>query len=174
VYARGNDRRPIYLDDTDRRNYLSMLGRVCRRKRWRGLAYCLMDNHVHLLLETPEANLGAGMQRLHSLYAQTFNERHRRSGHVFQGRYGAVRMLSDEQLWTAVAYIVRNPVDAGLCERPGEWPWSSHAATLGRSSQDWLDVERLLGHLGESDDVRSRYAELTMGAAGVEPATSRV
>ena len=113
-------------------------------KRWRCLAYCLMDNHVHLLIETPEANLGSGMQWLHGFYAQAYNERHGRVGHVFQGRYGAVRITSDEQLWTVAAYIANNPVEGGLCARPEDWPWSSHAAAiLGRPSPDWLDVERL-------------------------------
>ena len=84
VYARGNDRRAIYLDDGDRAAYLAMLGRVVVMKGWRCLAYCLMDNHVHLLIETPEPNLGSGMQRLHGLYAQSHNERHGRSGHLFQ------------------------------------------------------------------------------------------
>jgi len=162
VYARGNDRRVIYLDDLDRQNYLRMLGRVVTRKRWRCLAYCLMENHVHLLLETPEANLGAGMGPFHSLYAQTFNERHGTSGHLFQGRYGATRVLTDEQLWTAAAYIARNPVAAGLCARPEEWAWSSHLAALGRPSPDWLDTSRLLEFFGRtSAEGRRRYAALT-------------
>ena len=92
MYARGNGGQEIFLDDADRWRYLAMLGDVVVRMRWRCLAYCLMRNHVHLLAETPAANLGAGIQRLHGRYAQKFNERHRRSGHVFQGRYGAVRV----------------------------------------------------------------------------------
>jgi REP element-mobilizing transposase RayT len=114
VFARGNDRREIYLDDFDRKIYLVMLGRVTRRQRWRCLAYCLMPNHVHLLVETPEANLGAGMQRLHGSYAQTFNERHGRSGHVFQGRYGSVLITRDEQLWT-----VARPTSPSIQSGPG-------------------------------------------------------
>jgi putative transposase len=120
-----------------------------------------MDNHVHLLVETLEANLAAGMRRLHGLYAQTFNERHGRSGHVFQGRYGAVRMKSDEQLWAVAAYIARNPVDAGLCDSPEEWAWSSHAATLGSACPTWLDAERLLQLFGAAGgQARRRYSEL--------------
>jgi REP-associated tyrosine transposase len=108
-------------------------------KRWNCPAYCLMGNHVHLLVETPEANLAAGMQLLHGVYAQRHNRRHRRSGHLFQGRFGATRLRSDEQVSQVVLYIAQNPVEAGLCARPEQWPWSS-----------W------------------------MGAAGFEPATSRV
>jgi putative transposase len=160
VFARGNDRREIYLDDLDREVYLAMLGRVTRRQRWHCLAYCLMPNHVHLLVETPEANLGAGMQRLHGKYAQIFNERHGRCGHVFQGRYGSVLMETDEQLWHVAGYIALNPVRAGLCARPEEWPWSSHAATLdGGGPHAWLDDRRLLSHFaGLGGDARRRYA----------------
>jgi putative transposase len=162
VYARGNDRQCIYRDDVDRTTYLRMLGRVVIRQNWRCLAYCLMNNHVHLLLETPEPNLGAGMQRLHGRYAQTFNERHGHCGHVFQGRYGSVRITSDEQLWTVAAYIARNPVESGLCERSEHWPWSSHAAVLGRPSPHWLDVERLLWYFDPTGgDGRGRYGEFT-------------
>jgi putative transposase len=163
VFARGNDRRAIYVDDADRRIYLATLGRVTRRQRWRCLAYCLMPNHVHLLVETPLANLGAGMQRLHGSYAHIFNERHGRSGHVFQGRYGAVRITTDEQLGAVAAYVALNPVVAGLCDQPDRWAWSSHAATLGaRRKQPWLDVARLLSFLeGLGGDPFERYAAIT-------------
>jgi putative transposase len=159
VYARGNDRRLVYLDDADRWTYLALVGRVVCRTRWHLLAYCLMDNHVHLLVETPEPNLGKGMQRLHGGYAQTFNERHGRAGHVFQGRFGATPVTSDEQLWWVVAYIARNPVEAGLCARPGDWPWSSHGA--GSAPPRWLDHRRLLEHMGGSGgDPADRYADV--------------
>jgi REP element-mobilizing transposase RayT len=78
VFARGNDRGLIYLDDADRAEYLRLLGQVVRWKRWRCLSFCLMDNHLHLLVETPEANLASGMQWLHGRFAQLFNERHDR------------------------------------------------------------------------------------------------
>jgi putative transposase len=160
VFARGNDKRLIYRDDVDRRMYLRMLRGTVKR-RWRLLAYCLMENHVHLLVETPVANLGAGMQRMHSLYAREFNTRHGRSGHVFQGRYGAVRIKTDEQLWTVAAYVARNPVEAGLCVRPDEWPWSSHAAAVTGEAPDWIDVSRLLSYFGSAGgDPRQRYAAM--------------
>jgi putative transposase len=133
VYARGNGREAIYRDPIDMQTYLGMLGQVVRSKRWFCLAYCLMNNHVHLLLETPEANLSSGMQRLHSGYARSFNARHGSVGHVFQGRYGAVRIVTDGQLCAAAAYIARNPVDAGLCVRPEHWPWSSYGS-VGEAS----------------------------------------
>jgi putative transposase len=160
VYARGNDRRAIYLDDDDRQRYLRMLGVIVVRQRWRCLAYCLMDNHVHLLIETPEPNLGAGMGAFHSLYAQTFNERHGTVGHLFQGRYGATRVRTNEQLWAVVSYITQNPVEAGFCDDPDQWRWSSHAVMRGKDSPPWLDTTRLLELFGSTDR-----------AAGVRPLT---
>jgi REP element-mobilizing transposase RayT len=160
VYARGNDRRRIYLDDADRERYLAALGRVAERQRWGCMAYCLMDNHVHLLIETREPNLGTGMHRLHGGYAQSFNARHGCTGHLFQGRYGAVRIKSDAQLVATVAYIVRNPVEAGLCARPEEWAWSSHGATLAGRAPAWLDVAGLLRYFGAAGgEPRRRYAD---------------
>ena len=86
-----------------------------KRTGWRILSYCLMGNHMHLLIETQEPNLGTGMHRLHGGYAQYFNRRHGFSGHLFQDRYDSVTIENDAQLWTAAAYIARNPVTAGLC-----------------------------------------------------------
>src|SRR5687768_8730792 len=87
VYARGNDRRRIFLDDEDRRRYLALLAAVTSHRRWLTMAYCLMDNHVHLLIETLEPNLGRGMHRLQGGFAQWFNKRHGTTGHVFERRY---------------------------------------------------------------------------------------
>ena len=148
VYARGNDRRRIFLDDVDRLGYLRILGETIVRTGWRCLGYCLMNNHVHLLIETPEPNLAVGMRRLHGGYAQLLNARHGRSGHVFQGRYGAVRVKDDSQLWTTVRYIAHNPLEAGLVGTADAWPWNSHAAVVGGDGPPWLDVERLLGYFG--------------------------
>jgi putative transposase len=160
VYARGNGHQPIYLGDVDRLLYLRLAGQVVVRQHWRCLSYCLMPNHVHLLVETREPNLGAGMRRLHGLYAQTFNLRHGRSGHLFQGRYGSVLVRSDEQLLQTARYIVRNPVEAGLCDEPSGWAWSSHAATIGDAWPRWLDVECLLAYFGAGGgDPRRRYAD---------------
>ena len=161
VYARGNAKQAIYLDDTDRRIYLSTLARVVARHEWRVLAYCLMPNHVHLLVETPRPNLGVGMQLLHGRYAQTFNARHSQPGHLFQGRFGSALVKEDGQLWMTAAYIAANPVKARLCTRPEDWRWSSHAATLGGARPPWLDVPRLLEHLaGLGADPRRTYATL--------------
>jgi putative transposase len=160
VYARGNGRQLIYLDDGDRSSYLAMLARVVGHREWRCLSYCLMDNHVHLLIETPLPNLAAGMQWLHGRFAELFNARHGRSGHLFQGRYGSVLMKSQAQVLMAVAYIARNPVAAGLCAGPADWPWSSHRAVVCGTGAPWLDHERLLSYYDSlGGDRYRRYEE---------------
>lgn len=165
VYARGNDRQRIFRDDDDRDAYLKTLARVTIRMRWRLLAYCLMDNHVHLLVETREPNLGTGMQRLHGLYARTFNDRHRRTGHLFEGRYGSRMVESDEQLWGTVAYIARNPVEAGLCDDPERYRWGSHRLVMRGEAPRWLDTARLFDHFGSAGgEPRERYVESVTGA----------
>ena len=162
VFARGNAQQAIYLDDVDRARYLALLGSAVVRHRWRCLAFCLMDNHVHLLVETPAPNRGRGMQWLHGSYARAFNGRYDRSGHVFQGRFGAVRMKSDAQLLMVARYIARNPVEGGLCGEPDEWPWSSHASAQNDDEQPaWLDTPRLLAFFGAGGgDARRRYAQM--------------
>jgi putative transposase len=161
VFARGNGKQAIYLDDEDHHTYLRMLGAVVAKRNWRCLAYCLMPNHVHLLVETPGANLGIGMQWLHGLYAQTFNERHGRSGHLFQGRYGSVRVATDAQLWVLVRYLAVNPVRAELCARPADWRWSSNGALAGSSDPGWLDHSRLLQYLAAAGgNPAERYSSM--------------
>lgn len=101
-----------------------MLGEVSSRYGWECLAYCLMTNHVHLLVRTRDATLGVGVQQLHGRYAQEFNKRHERPGHLFQGRYGSTRVETESQFHAVTAYIARNPVEAGLCAHPDDWRWS--------------------------------------------------
>lgn len=132
VFTRGNDRRRVFVDDADRFTYLAILSEVGAQYQWLRLAHCLMDNHIHLLLETPLPNLSEGMHRLQCRYAQRFNRRHDRSGHLFQGRFGAVRVISDEQLVAVTRYIAMNPVEAGLCEWPDLWKWSDCSSAQRR------------------------------------------
>ncbi len=161
VWARGNNKALLFHDDVDREGYLWLLGSVVVRHRWRCLSYCLMDNHMHLLVETPEPNLGDGMQRLHGDFGRGFNRRHARSGHVFQGRFGSKPVGSDEQLWTVAGYIAANPVEAGLCRSPEDWRWNSHACVVGRQAvPGWLDVERLFERFEVwGGNPRARYLE---------------
>jgi REP-associated tyrosine transposase len=171
VFARGNNKALLFHDDVDREAYLWLLGRVVALKAWRCLSYCLMDNHVHLLIETPAPNLGEGMQRLHGDFGRDFNRRHVRSGHVFQGRFGSTPARNEEQLWTVAGYIAANPVEAGLCGSPEAWPWSSHACAVGRlAAPAWLDLARLYERFeGWGGDPCERYLEaVAQRAARVE------
>jgi putative transposase len=130
VVARGNRGSRIFRDDADYAEYVKRLGEVVQRFRWHLLAYCLMSNHVHLVVETPDPNLPAGMQWLHGKYGRYFNERHDLFGHVFQGRYKAIRQGTDEQLWQLLRYVALNPVEAGVCRHPRDYRWSSYAPAL--------------------------------------------
>jgi REP element-mobilizing transposase RayT len=162
VYARGDDRRPIFIDQADHDLYMSLLARVVRLTGWRCLGYCLMRNHLHLHLETPQPNLGAGMQRLQSEFAFRWNQRYDRCGHVFQGRYGAERAKSEAQFWQSVRYVALNPVRAQLCERPEDWLWSSHRLIVEGRTPAWFDDARLMELLSSAGgDPLERYVELT-------------
>jgi putative transposase len=120
---RGVLRGPIFLDDGDRTLFRLMLRRSERRLGWRVLLYCLMTNHLHLLVETPKPNLSLGMQRLGSAYARRFNAKHGRRGHVFEQRFWSSLVKSDRELELVAAYIHGNPVTAGLCDDSLDWPW---------------------------------------------------
>ena len=158
VFARGVDRRRIFLDDLDRQMYLHLLGGVSRRQEWACLAYCLMDNHMHALLQTPEPNLGAGMRRLNGTYAQVFNERYARSGHLFERRFNDRGIASVRSIVTVAAYIAANPVEAHLVATPEAWPWSSHAALAAGTEPRWLDAARLHALIeAEGGDATERY-----------------
>jgi REP-associated tyrosine transposase len=161
VWARGNRRQTIFLADADRHIYLGLLGRCVDRMDWSLLAYCLMGNHVHMLVETRRPNLAAGMQRLHGHYAGDFNRRHRQSGHLFQGRYETNSIEDDEQLLSTLGYIAANPVYAGLCNTAEEWRWSSHGALSRGAAPAWLDQPAVYRYLEASGgDPHDRYLEL--------------
>lgn len=167
ITARGNRRQPIFLDDRDRHSFLTLLEDVVGRHGWRIHAYCLMPNHFHLLVETTEANISIGMQRLNFRYAQWFNHRHDLDGHLFQGRFHSVLAESTWYVVELARYIVLNPVRAGLCQHPGEWRWSSYRATIGQSAEmRVLTVDWLLGLFGKtSADARRAYEAFVMPVA---------
>ncbi|HYZ29583.1 MAG TPA: transposase [Thermoleophilaceae bacterium] len=165
VYALGNNRQPLFADEKDRQLYLAYLDFVIRRQRWRLLAYCLMGNHVHLLVETPEPNLGEGMRELHGRFARRFNRRHGREGHHFLKRYGSTRIRTDAQLLIVVSYIVANPVTAGFCATPEEWPWGSHARIAAGSPPPWLAADRLMEYLGAWGDPQATYERIVAARA---------
>jgi REP element-mobilizing transposase RayT len=132
VATRGNMRQLIYLDAVDRWRWLDTAEEVVAEHDLVCHAYCLMGNHYHALFETPEGNIDSAMRQLNGVYAKRFNRRHSRTDHVFGKRYWCEVVDRDSYLLALCRYIVRNPVRAGLCTHPGEWPWSSYAATVGR------------------------------------------
>jgi len=129
VTVRGNRKESIFEDDADRVSMLNLINETVELHHWHLIAYCLMDNHYHLEVETPIANLAAGMRRINGAYSQRYNARHERVGHVFQGRYKALPILTEMHLMGACRYIVRNPVRAGLVNDPADWEWSSYRAS---------------------------------------------
>ncbi len=142
ITSRGDRREDIYENDGDRRRFLLILDDVCRTHNWVCHAYCLMSNHYHLLIETPDANLSKGMRQLNGVYTQTCNRTHNRVGHVFQGRYKAILVEKDSYLLELARYIVLNPVRAGMVRSARDWPWSSYRATAGQSKGiDCLKVD---------------------------------
>ena len=125
VIVRGNERKAVFRDDGDRNDYLRRLAHYGEKFGFRLLAYCLMDNHVHLAIETGKAPLSRVMAGLQSSYTQYFNRRHRRVGHLFQGRYKAFLIEKDAYGLALLRYIHENPVKAGVVSAPHEYEWSS-------------------------------------------------
>ena len=172
VTARGNARQTLFVDDVDCARFLEVLAAVVARYRLLCHAYCLMTNHYHLLLETPEANLSRAMRQLNGVFAQRFNRRHERPGHVLEGRFHAQVIGRDAHLREVCRYIVLNPVRAGLVAQPREWPWSSYRAMAGEAPRppfltvDW--VLALAGVASRADAERSyrRFVHAGIGQTG--------
>ena len=132
VTSRGNERKPIFRNESDFSTFIEVLNDVCDRYNWVIHAYCLMTNHYHLLIETPDANLSKGMRQLNGVYTQRFNRNYQRVGHLFQGRYKSILVVKDSYLLELCRYIVLNPVRAnGMVDHPSEWQWSSSHGTTG-------------------------------------------
>ena len=134
ITSRGNEKKAVFRGDQDRINFLNVLQHVNKRYHWICHAYCLMENHYHLLIETPDGNLSFGMRQLNGVYTQLFNRRHQRTGHLFQGRYTSILIQKDSHLLEVCRYVVLNPVRARVVERPEAWKWSSYRATAGRET----------------------------------------
>lgn len=169
VTARGDRREAIYLDDADRQAWLSILGGVCERFNWRCHAYCLMTNHYHFVVETPEANLSQGMRQLNGVYTQQFNRSHGSVGHVFQGRYKAILVEKDSYLLELARYVVLNPVRAEMVSDAGDWPWRSYPMTTGtETTPAWLETRWLLGQFhAQREKAWQQYIDFVRAGVGL-------
>ena len=167
VTARGNAGQPIFTDIEDGRSFLDLLGREIAQQRWLCHGYCLMENHYHLLIETPEANLGRGMGRLNMRYSQWFGRRHARPGHLFQGRYKAILFEKERHLLALSRHVVSNPVRLQAVRRAEQWRWSSHRAlATGEDAPGWLTTADVLGLLAaDREAARAAWREYVAGPA---------
>jgi len=161
VTSRGDRQEAIFDDDQDRTAFLNVLSEVVSRFRWRCHAYCLMENHYHLMIETPEANLTKGMRHLNGVFTQRSNRRHKRSGHLFQGRYKAILVDRDSYFVELARYIVLNPVRAAMVKHPRLWAWSSYGTMIGTSPTPvWLTTDGLLAEFGKRRaSARRKYQQ---------------
>ena len=152
--CRGVRRTAIFRSPEEHRHFLSLFEIVARSLGWTCFSYCLMPNHYHLLVLTPKPDISLGMHRLNLRYARWFNEGYGYVGHVFEARFGAKLVESEEHLLELARYITLNPVRAHLCAHPSEWPWSSYSAMIGRTpAPRWLDVSlwvELFGSLADA------------------------
>jgi REP element-mobilizing transposase RayT len=172
VTSRGNARASIFQDDGDRELFLETLGQVVERFNWLCHAYCLMGNHYHFMIETPDGNLVAGMRQLNGVYTQRFNRRHRRVGYVFQGRFKAILVDRDSYLLELCRYVVLNPVRARMVRRAGDYRWSSYRAMAGNAEPPaFLTCDWVLSQFAQTGAVaRRQYREFVQaGMKGDNP-----
>ena len=141
----------IFRDERDRHVFLSILREVLDRFGWVCLTYCLMDNHYHLVIKTPEPNLSRGMRQLNGLYVTRFNRRHGRTGPLLERRFGSVLVQENQHFLNVIRYVAFNPVAAGLCSHVDEWPWCGHREMLRPTATRLVDRRALLDLLGVPD-----------------------
>ena len=167
VLCRGNNRQKIFRDDLDRRRYLEKLFHYCELKEVSLLGYCLLSNHIHLLVETPQGNLSKMMQAFQTSYTLYLNRRHGRSGHVFEQRYKALLVDKDNYLLQVSRYIHRNPLEAKLVGRPQDYRWSSYGAYVSGKVVRGLTTSLVLEQLGgnRKEQIRNyrEYVESDQG-----------
>jgi putative transposase len=160
VFVRGNERSPIALDDEDHQHALDLLGRAAARFEFVCHSWCFLPNHSHFVLTSKLGNLSKTMHWYGTCTAQAFNRRHARTGHLYQGRFGS-RLVKDDAHFSELArYLPLNPVKAGLCRSPEEWPWSSYAAIAGMRPTPWfLDSRETIAIAGSVSSYTAWVAD---------------
>lgn len=168
ITARGNERKDIFLSDHDRNQFLRVLFRIVKLHNWLLHSYCLMGNHYHILVETPDGNLSKGMRDLNGIYSQIFNRIHGRDGHLFQGRFKSFVIEKETYLLEVSRYIVLNPVRANLVAEPKDWKWSSYRAIAGYiNSSKSLTIDWILTCFsGEKREAQNNYREFVKAGMG--------
>lgn len=168
ITSRGNEKKDIFIDDKDRLIFFEILNNVREKYNWICHSYCLMNNHYHLVIETPDANLSIGMRQLNGVYTQKFNKRHNRIGHLFQGRYKAILIQKDSHLLEVCRYVVLNPVRAKISNIPEDYKWSSYRATAGLDKQpEFLTTDWILAQF-DNDKKRARRLYRDFVIAGID------
>ncbi len=169
ITSRGDRRDDIYDNDEDRESWLDVFGNTCKRFNWRCHAYCLMDNHYHIVLETAEANLSKGMRQLNGVYTQYYNRKYGRAGHVFQGRYKGILVEREEYLLELARYVVLNPIRAQMIKSIETWNWSSYQAMIGEQPvYPWLETDWILGQFSnQRQRAIARYIDFVREGIGL-------
>jgi putative transposase len=169
VTNRGNEQKDIFRSDEDRLDFLDFLVEEKERCNWIIHDYVLMHNHFHLVVETPEGNLSKGMQRVQSRYAQRFNWRHDRKGHLFGGRFKSILAESESYLLELSRYVNLNPVRAHMVDRPEQYRWSSYRAKIGlEEAPAWLSMQALDSFGTDRKDAERKYGQFVEAKVGVE------
>jgi REP element-mobilizing transposase RayT len=159
IAAHGSDRRSLFLFDSDRTAFLNRLARVVERHELNCVAYCLMGTHYHLIVQVPDDRISRALQELHGGHARHFNRIHGHTAHLFRHRFLARLIDGDPYLLMACRYLAYNPVRAGLCGDPDDWPWASHRATAGLEPAPHFLSEGCLREAFGGTNWRSRYRE---------------
>jgi REP element-mobilizing transposase RayT len=160
VWSHGSDRRPLFVFDADREAFLKRLSSVVKEFELGCVAWCLMSNHYHVVIQTPDARLSRALQHLHGGYSRQFNRLYGRRAHLFRNRFGSRLVDGERDLLGTCRYLAYNPIEAGLCGAPSEWPWSSFGASAGLAPVPPLLEERLLREaFGDDPGWRARYRD---------------
>jgi REP element-mobilizing transposase RayT len=167
ITTRGNRRQRIFENRLDPALFVHLVARNVRRLDWRCHSFCLMPNHYHLVVETPEPNLSLGMERLNGLYAKWFNQAHGVQGHVFERRFHSTSVERDAHTLELARYLALNPVRAGLCRHPSEWTWSSYRVMVGEAARpEFLTCSWLLSQF-DPDPERAPAVFAAFVEAGI-------